>query len=496
MDTHIALDDRAVVHAGVGIRPLGISVYQADIYPTLFRSVASQLGGGGRIVHQGFDVHITAGRSDRDGASALQISFLGHGQIGLGIVHTKGNPTHIHRFTIYIRSGGAAAAVHQNVQLIGIYISIALDAAAGGGSGGGNGLVGGGFDCAQGEALIRLGGFGLGIGLVLELDADIFDINIRSGAVEVGRKGTVCLGVHNHDTQVGTINSVSAVRVAGKGIALGIGQDIQIAAVIAGAAERSTGNIRIVFRLNLGIRGVGDDALTADIHISSFQLGLRALILIVIEPRGNVGIVLCLYAAAGNIGALPGRDCGLYIADPHTDAGNGDLWRVNGSKGSRGSVADDLNAINVAAGYLPSGGDIAVGDCRTVGSTRVRVSQIHLAADEVNADLRLLRGGLSPGGKVASDVQRSRMDSASADLCCKGAVGFRLHADRTDIHQAQIGDGFLGISLGIALGVTQNGNRAGGGNVRAGDGGHTCAGHFRLQHIYLGTVFRRADLYI
>ena len=88
------------------------------------------------------------------------------------------------------------------------------------------------------------------------------------------------------------------------------------------------------------------------------------------------------------------------------------------------------------------------------------------------------------------------MNSASADLCCEGAVGFRLHADRTDIHQAQIGDGFLGISLGIALGVTQNGNRAGGGNVRAGDGGHTCAGHFRLQHIYLGTVFRRADLYI
>ena len=375
-------------------------------------------------------------------------------------------------------------------------MAAARDAAAGLGAGGGSGLVGCTFDSLYGESAAGLGGFGLGIGLVLELDAGIFDINIGSGAVKIGLEGAFCIGVHNHDTQVGTIGSVSAVRVAGKGIALGTGQDIQIAAEIAFAAESSPGNIRTVFRRDLGIRGVGDDARTADAHIGSFQFRHRALIIIVVEPCGDVDIVLCLHAAAGDIGFLFRRNGGIHIADQQLIAGNADLGRVNGGKRGCGSVADDLNAV-AAAANRPSCSDTAARDGRSVGSARIRVRQIHLTADKAHADLGLLRSGLGPGVKVASDTQGSRIDRAPVDLCREGTVRIRIHADRADIHQAQF-DVFVifaghGIRLGIASGVAEDGNRTGGDDVRAGDGGFTHSHHFRRYGIDLGAVAGSTD---
>ena len=279
----------------------------------------------------------------------------------------------------------------------------------------------------------------------------------------------------------------------GKGIALGLGQDNQSAADIAVAAEAGAGSIGLVGGGHIGIRRVGVDGGAAETHIGGLQLGFGALIRTVIEIRCNADVVRCLYAAAGDIRVLGGGNGSVHIADEQFAAGNTDLRRVNGSKGSRGSVSSHLNTIAAIIGDLTGCGNLAVGDVGFVGNTRVRVSQIHITADKARAVLGLLGGGLGPGGKVALDAQGSRMDRASADRCRELAVGIRVHFDRADVHQTQITVGCLGVSLGIALGVAQEGNRAADLDIRAGGGGFAGCGHPRRHRIDLGAVLRGFD---
>ena len=485
IDAHITLDGGGVAHACVGIRPLIVALNETGICA----AVASQLRGGGRFVHLGNDLYVAVGS---DSTTALQIGVLAHGQIGQRVVQTNVKSAHFHFFAVHIRSGGAFAAVHQNVQIAGVHIAAALDTAGGVGIGGGDGLVGCGLGSAQGEAAVRLGGNGIGLGGVQEPDADILDINIRSGAVEIGRKGAACSGVHHHNAHVGAIGGEAAAVVVGKGIALGLGQDSQIAAVIARTAEAGAGSIGLVGGGHIGVRRVALDVGAAEGRVGCLQLGFRTLIRTVIEIRGNVDVVRCLYAAAGDIGALGGRNGSVHIADEQFAAGNADLGCVNGRKGSRGSVSSHLNTI-AAVGDLTGCGNLAVGDVGAVGDARVRVRQIHLTAGKAHADIGLLGGGFGPGSKVALDAQGSRSDCASADRCRELAVGIRVHFDRADVHQTQITVGCLGVSLGIALGVAQEDSRAGNIDLRAGGGSFAGCGHPRRHLIDLGAVLGDAD---
>ena len=485
MDVHIAPDGGRVAHACVGIRPLVAARNETGIGT----AVASQLRGGGRFVHLGNDLYVAVGA---DSTTALQIGVLAHGQIGLRVVQTNVETAHFHFFAVHIRSGGAFAAVHQNVQIAGVHIAAALDTAGGVGIGGGDGLVGGGLGSAQGEAAVRLGGNGIGLGGIREPDADILDINIRSGAVEIGREGAACVGGHHHNAHVGAIGGEAAAVVVSKGIALGLGQDAQIAADIAFASEVGAGNVGLVGGGHVGVRRVALDVGAAEGRVGCLQLGFSALILPVIEIRGNADVVRCLYAAAGDIGVLGGGNGSVHIADQQLDAGNTDLGRANGRKGSCCSVSSHLNAI-AAVGDLTGCGNLAVGDVGAVGDARVRVRQIHLTAGKAHADIGLLGGGLGLGGKAASDAQGSRSDFASADRRLEGAVGIRVHADRADVHQTQRGACRLGVGLGIALGVAQEGNRAADLDIRAGGGGFAGSSHPCRHRIDLGAVLRGFD---
>ena len=493
MDGHIALDEGGVAHLDVGKGPLLCAADQADggtaVVLVALGAVASQLGGGGGIVHSGADVDKPGGVH---GAVAHHIGFLAHVQAGLGLVHADLNTAYRDLFAVHVRIGKAAAAVHLNVQIAGGHIAAALEAAAGRGIGDGRGRVACAADRVQLDAAAGLGGLGRGIGLVPERDADIGSINIGSGAVQICLKAAARSGVHHHDAQFGAVGAELALIVVGKGIALGLGQNIQIAAGFAGfvgAAEAGAGNISLVAGCDLGVCRVAAEICAADVDIGGLQHGLRAFAGAaggqtgVIEQRGNAGVVICLYAAAGDVGALRGRDRGIDIADQQLAAGNAGMGCGNGRIGGCGAVGGDLNAV-VGAVNRPCRGDIAAADGRSVGCSRYRVSQIHLAADKVYADLGLLPGGLSPGGKLASDLQGGGTDGAVGDLRPEAAVGSRLKLDRADIHQAQLDIGHFGAGLGIACGVAYNADRAGGGNSCVADAGAADSG---------GTGFYRVD---
>ena len=495
MDGHIALDEGGVAHLDIGKGPLLCAADQADAGAAAFLvalgAVAAQFGGGGGIVHRRADI-------DKPGSAygsfAHQIGFLGHVQPGLGLVHADLNTAYLDLFAVHVRLGKAAAAVHLNAQIAGGHFAAALYAAAGCGIGDGSGRVACAADRVCRDAAVGLGGLGGGIGLILELDADIGCINIGSGAVQICLKAAARSGVHHHDAQIGGIGAERTLIVVGKGIALGHRQDIQLAAGLvdaglAGCAEAGAGNISLVRGGDPGVRRVAAEICAADVDIGGLQHGLCAFVGAaggqtgVVEQRGNADVVICLYAAAGDEGALRGRDRGIDIADQQLVPGNAGLGCGNGSICGCGAVGNNLNAV-AGAGNCPCCGHIASADGRGVGCSRCRVGQIHLAADKVYADLGLLPGGLSPGGKFTADLQRRGLDGAAADLRLEAAVGGGFNLDCADVYQAQRDVGHFGAGFGIAGGFAYDADRAAAGNLCVAD---ACAADSG------GTGFYRVD---